>query len=431
MTKMNARTLSSVAAAVLAACALPAQAAGDDDTPLWLKLSETVTHDSNYSRNASEQAEVIYSTGVGLGLNKSYGRQNYTVSGRFNVDKHKNFKEQNNNNYDLNAGFVSEIASNWAVALNGAASERLNSVENNPLSNRLAKNVATSRSAGLNVQYGVAGRWSLLGSLGMARNSYSLESYNYQDREQGSGGLRLVYNTSDLLSFGVGVSAANSEYPNQIVAGVPEEIKQRSIDFSTNWQVTGFSRLDAILSYAKNKYKSDSNADFKGVTGRLNWDYKPTGLTTYSLSAARSTNNDGSGTGLRNNLSGLAVFTDTGIIDGRYIDTNINSVTTSVDGRVRWTPTAKLGFTLGLGWDQYDVTTSRNVAVFGRTGKTSSDYTVVSLSSEYNFSRAIAVGCSIQQYKQSAESDPQVSTNTQRVAHDGRQVSCNASFTID
>ncbi|MDO9006418.1 MAG: hypothetical protein Q7V20_23490 [Aquabacterium sp.] len=424
--KMNQSTLSSVsAAALLAFCHLPGHAAGDDDTPFSLKLSETVTYDTNYARNTEDQAEVVSSTAVTLGLDKSYGRQNYEISGRFGIDKHKNFKNQDNNNYDLSAGFTSGIASNWAVALNGSTSERLNSVENNSLSNRLAKNIATSHNVGANVQYGVAGRWSLLGSLGMARNSYSLASYEYQNREQNSGGLRLVYNTSDLLSFGVGVSTASSKYPNNIIAGVPEEIKQRSLDFTTNWQVTGFSRLDAILSYAKNKYKSDSNADFKGFTGRLNWDYKPTGLTTYSLSAARSTNNDGSGTGLRNNLG------DYEQMIGRNIDTTINSVTTSVDGRMRWAPTAKLGFTAGLGWDRYDVTTSRTVATFGPSGKTSSDYTVVSLSSDYNFSRAIAVGCTIQQYKQSAESNPQVSTNTQRVGHDGRQFSCNASFTID
>lgn len=420
---MNQSALSSVSVAALLACVIPANA-----EPFSLKLSEVVSYDSNYARNTQDQAEVVSSTGVTLGFNQSYGRQIYTASGKFGIDKHKNFKEQDNNNYDLSAGFTSGIASNWVVALNGSTSERLNSVKNNPLNNRLAKNMATSHNVGANVQYGVAGRWSLLGSVGMARNSYSLASYEYQNREQSSGGLRLVYNTSDLLSFGVGVSTANSKYPNRFVNGVSEEIKQNSLDFSTNWQVTGFSRLDAILSYAKNKYKSDSNADFKGFTGRLNWDYKPTGLTTYSLSAARSTNNDGSGTGLRNNYRDT-VDTFLGPLPiGRYIDTTINSVTTSVDGRMRWTPTAKLGFTAGLGWDKYDTNTSRTNGV---SGKTSSDYTVVSLASDYNFSRAIAVGCSIQQYKQSAESNPQVSTNTQRVGHDGRQFSCSASFTID
>ncbi|MBC7700054.1 hypothetical protein, partial [Aquabacterium sp.] len=222
--KMNARTLNLVAAAVLAACALPVHAAGDENTPFSLKLSEAVSYDTNYARNAQNQSEVVSSTAVTLGLDKNYGRQNYTASGRFGVDKHKNFKNQDNNNYDLTGGFTSGIASNWIVAINGSTSEKLNSVENNLLNNRLAKNVATLHNVGANVQYGVAGRWSLLGSLGMARNSYSLASYEYQNREQSSGGLRLVYNTSDLLSFGVGASTANSKYPNQIVAGVPEEV---------------------------------------------------------------------------------------------------------------------------------------------------------------------------------------------------------------
>lgn len=422
---MNQYTLNLVSLAAVMACSATAYA-----DPLSLKLSETVTYDTNYTRNASDDAEVVSSTGVALGLNKSYGRQNYSASGKFGIDKHKNFKEQDNNNYELSGGFVSEIASNWAMALNGATSEKLNSVENNPLNDRLAKNMVRSHTVGANVQYGVAGRWSLLGSLGMARTSYSLDAYDdYQNRKQNSGGLRLVYNTSDLLSFGLGVSTANTEYPKQIVVGVPEEIKQRSLDFTTNWQVTGFSRLDSILSYTKNKYKSDSRADFKGFTGRLNWNYKPTGLTTYSLSAARVTNNDGSGTGLRNNAGVYDTIEDYILGNIRYVDTTINSVTTSIDGRVRWTPTAKLGFTAGLGWDKYSVNTSRTNGQ--ASGKTSSDYTVVSLASDYNFSRAIAVGCSIQQYKQSAESNSAVTINVQRVAHDGRQFSCNASFTID
>ena len=420
---MNKFALSLVAIAPLWVCTMPVQA-----DPLSLKLGETVTYDSNYARNATNQTEVVSSTGVTLGIDKLYGRQSYVASGNFSVNKHKNFKEQDNNSYAINGRFASEIASNWAVSLNGASSQRLNSTENNPLNQRLVKNEVSQHDVGMNLQYGVAGRWSLLGSLGATRTSYSLASYRYQNRDQNSGGLRMVYNTSDLLSFGIGGSAANSNYPNQIVAGVPEEISQRSLDFSTNWQVTGFSRLDAILSYAKNKYKSDSNADYKGFTGRMNWNFKPRGATSYLLAVSRSTNNDGSGTGLRNNVR-ENVDTNFGPLPiGRYVDTNINSVTTSIDGTVRWQPLAKLGFAATLGLDRFD--TSRS-STNGSAGKTSSDYRVVSLSSDYNFSRAISLGCAVQQYKQSAESNAQVASNTQRVAHDGQQLSCNASFTID
>lgn len=423
---MNKYALSSVSVAVLLVCVMPAKA-----EPLSLKLSESVIHDSNYGRNRQSDEEITSSTGIGLGLNKSYGRQVYTANAQYNIEKHKNFQSQDNDNYNVTAGFLSGIASNWTIAINGGASEKLNSIESNPLGQRISKNMATSRDGSMNVQYGVAGRWSLLGSLGASRTSYSLESYQYQNREQNSGGLRLVYNTSDLLSFGFGFSKAGVDYPKQIVAGVPEEVRQRSLDFSSNWQVTGFSRLDAIISYTKNRYKSDPNAGYKGFTGRVAWDYKPSGLTAYSLSASRSTNNDGSGTGLRNNLAGETFYIpETGqLVDGREVNTDLNSVTTSIDGRIRWTPTAKLGFNLGLGWDQYDL--NKTSTIGSRPQKTESNYTVASLSGDYAFSRAISAGCSLQHYKQSAESNPLLITTTQRLAHDGRLVSCSASFTID
>lgn len=425
---MNKYALSSVAVAALWACALPAQA-----DPLALKLSQSVSYDSNYARNNTDQEEIISTTGVGLTLNKGYGRQNYFASGRVDYNKHKNFEQQNNTSYDVDGRFVSEIGSNWAVSLSGSSSKRLNSIENNELSQRLARNEISQHDAGLNLQYGVAGRWSLLGSLGASKTSYSLDSYRYQNRNQNSGGLRLVYSTSDLLNFGVGVSASNTEYPEQYVVGVPEEVRQRSIDFSTNYQATGASRLAAIISYAKNKYRSDGEADFSGVTGRLNWDYNPGGATTYGLSIARSTNNDGSGTGLRNNVRDGIRFNDSGQLEryrGRDVNTQLQSVTDSIDGNVRWAPTAKLGFVASLGWDQFEVSKSIT-GVNLDLGKSKSRYVVFALSSNYQFSRAVGLGCTAQRYKQTRESNPQASIGIPRIDFDGNQFSCSASFTID
>lgn len=417
--------LSSLAFAATVSC-IPAHAEG----PLSLKLSETVEYDSNYGKNSANQKEVTSTTAATLGFNKLYGRQSYSASGRFGVDKHKNFKENDNNNYDVNGQFVSEIASNWAVALSGSTSEHLNSIENNPVSQRITKNMATSHDGTLNVQYGVAGRWSLLGTLGASKTSYSLTSYNYQDRDQNSGGLRLVYNTSDLLSFGLGMSAANSEYPNQIINDTTEEVKQRSVDFSTNWKVTGISSLSSVLSYAKNKYKSDPNAEFKGFTGRLNYYYAAGGATSYSLGLSRSTNNDGSGTGLRNNLVVYDNIVDQILgTNGRFVDTSYRTVTTSLDAGMRWAATSKIGVNASLGWDKYDI--KRSLTVIDQVANSSSRYVVFTLASDYQFSRAIALGCNVQQYKQTGESNTAVSYGNPRIAYDGHQFHCSASFTID
>lgn len=430
--KMNQSTLSSVsAAALLAFCHLPGHAAGDDDTPFSLKLSETVLYDTNYSRTTEKKAEVISSTAVELGINKPYGRQTYTGSGRFAFDKHKNYQEQDNRNYDVDLGFNTGIASNWSLSANGSASESLTPVENNALGDRLAKNTRSYRGTGLSLRYGVSGRWAMVGSVSASKTSYSLASAQYQNQSQGSGGLRLIYSTSDLLNFGVGGSMVKSRYPNRLINGISEEVTQHSLDFSTDWQVTGFSVLSAVLSLAENKYKSDPTIKFSGVTGRMNWKYTPSGLTSYELSLSRSTDDDSTTTFER---TGSTYF-DPKL--GQFIgalpaDSRFHNLTTSLEGTVRWMPTAKLSFNAGLAWRQFEV--SREQTVFNQSvpaRETSSNHTAISLGSDYQYSRALGFGCNYQHYKQGAESDPSVTYGNPRVPYAGNQYNCTASFKID
>jgi len=416
----------------LSSVALTAGVSSAGAEPFSLKLSETVTYDTNYGRTAARQGEVISSTAVQVGLNKPYGRQNYTGSAKFGVDRHKNIKNQDNQNYDVDLGFSTEIASNWAMSLSGSANESLNPNQNNALGDRLAKNVRSYHDMGLNVQYGVSGRWALVTSAATSRTSYSLASSKFQNQEQVSGGLRVVYNTSDLLNFGVGTSYVRSQYPRQIVAGVNEEVRQHSLDFSSNWQVTGFSALSAVLSLTENKYKSDPNAKFKGVTGRANWNFTPSGVTSYSLGLSRSTDNDATATGIRTGQTKYALSdADSNAGITHSLDTSYNNVTTSINGGLRWAPTAKLSFNTSLAWNHYDVSKTIKIATLNSSGNTSSRYAVLALSSDYSYSRSIGFGCGMQYYKQTAESNPTINYGNPHVPYNGNQYNCNANFKID
>jgi hypothetical protein len=379
-----------------------------------------------------------------VGLDKSYGRQRYTGSGKFALDKHKNIQEQDNQNYDVDLGFASELASNWSMALSGAASQNLNPNQNNAVSDRLAKNTRSHSDAGLNIRYGLSGRWAAVASTATSRTSYSLASSQYQNQQQVSNGLRLVYNTSDLLNFGVGVSYLRSESPEQWINGAPEVVSQRNINFSTNWQVTGFSSLYALLSWSNNRYKSDAAAKTNGVTGQLDWDFMPSGLTSYKVSLSRTTNNDDSVTGARYSDVRTQVPDSTAPNGVGYQPYSIlyKNLTTSAAASMRWAPTSKIGVNTGVTYYNYKVgrkntATGEDQDVFvgiggiAAPGSTSSNFTVFSLSSDYQYSRAIGLGCSYQHYMQSAESNKKISYGNPRVAFVGNQYSCNASFKID
>ena len=99
---------------------------------------------------------------------------------------------------------------------------------------------------------------------------------------------------------------------------------------------------------------------------------------------------------------------------------------------MRWVPFAKLGFNAGLAWYHYAV--SRKDSIVGQVysdEKSSSEYSVLSLGADYAFSRSIATACTYQYYKQTGESNPNVSYGNPRVRYQGSQVGCSASFKID
>lgn len=396
------------------ACALLGVTLTAQAGPLSLAISQSVTHDSNFSKNAASESETISQTNLQLKLDKAYGRQNYTAAARYGLARFARFGDQlNGTNYDLSGGFSTGLAANWQVDLNGSASQYLNPNQNNPETQRVVKNEVKENNVNLNIRYGVAGRLASVVSFGTGKLDYSLPSQHYKNRKQDTTGFRVIYATSDLLNFGIGISAAESEYPDYIIGGRPEKVSQRSLDLSSNWQVTGFSSFNGVLSLTHNRYRSDSDAKFNGVTGRLNWNFTPRGHISYALQLARTTDSDSTQTSSR--VTG---------IDG-LLDTALNTVTTSLNGSARWKPTAKLAFGGALGWYHYDVKrTESGIFASSADGPTQSDYATLTLSGDYQYSRALAFGCSAQRYKQTADISP-------RVAFDGNQFSCNASFTID
>ncbi|MES2088892.1 MAG: hypothetical protein V4532_02740, partial [Pseudomonadota bacterium] len=226
--------------------------------PLSLTLSQSIAHDSNFSRTTTPKGEWISQTDATLALNKPYGRQNYSGSARIGATRFKdNADKLNNQNYDLAAGFSTGIASNWQVNTNVSASENLNPSQNNSVDARLEKNVISQRAGALDVQYGVQGRWAMIGSLTTSRLSYSLANQKYQNRKQGSQGLRLTYATSDLLVFGVGGTHTQSDFDDRTE---PEQVVQNSVDLTANWQVTGYSNLNAMISSVENSYRTQPDS---------------------------------------------------------------------------------------------------------------------------------------------------------------------------
>ncbi|MBI3384257.1 MAG: hypothetical protein HY019_19825 [Aquabacterium sp.] len=406
-------SLRPVAAAVLSLGVLASghAVAGEDTTPLSLTVSHQIMRDSNFSKNESGQSETVNTTSAQLGLNKAYGRQNYSLNARVDANRYANNDQLNNDGKNVTAELSSEVLSNWIVRVNGIYDENLNQIQNNDAGSRLVKNLRKYRDGGLTVQYGNGGTWALVGSYDANNVSYEAQPLN--DAKQHTNGLKLVYYSSDVLNFGLGGRRVSTNYVNR--ADLVQTDK--NIDFSVNWRATGLSNLSAVLTRRSTDYSDAQYASSTGWGGQLGWDYTPGGLMSYGLNMSRSIGSDRQNTNY--------VFASTPIVS--LADT----IATTATADARLQATAKLLFTTSYTLTQYKQDNS--YTGLDNSLKSSSLGRSFSVGGSYQVLRSLKGACSYTKYSQTKQESRNLFGDPYliRPQYDGHAFSCNANFTID
>jgi hypothetical protein len=426
-TSSNAMALRAVTWAALAACsvlvAVPSVGHAEDD-PLSLTLSQNLRRDSNLLRSTNARSDTVSTTAVQGNFDKAYGRQVYRASARFARARYDQFNQLDNDAKNLSASVSSEFASNWSASLNASNTSSLNAPQDNPINNRLLRNIRTYRSVGGTVQYGNGGTWAILGTVDNNRQSFSEDLFQFQNSRQSSQGLRLIYNASDLLSFGVGPRWVRTRYPNNSTIG---EAKDKNLDFTANWRVTGLSSLNALLSLRESEQGLTGSRRINTVTGSLGWGYTPRGRISYSLNLTRATNAD------RFQDVQATVISNVRTLQNVALDTITTSLNLSASAPI----TGKVSTGLSYGFTRFEqnsardrsvtsiVGTGQQLAVGNNASSTSSNSRLQSLSWSTNYAayRWLGVNCSLQFYKQSAD--------VSRPRYNGHAVDCGANVTID
>mgnify|MGYP002141910085 CR=1 FL=1 len=383
----------------------------EDSLPLFLTTSLTLMHDSNLTRTTERQSDTVRALAVAGGLNMTYGRQTYLLYGRLTKNQYNRFADQlDNDGKNLNGKFTSEFLRNWSLELGGQYDENLNSLQDNSIQERVVKNVRTYRDTNLSLQYGKSGLWSIMGKLDQNDLTYSRQ--RTLNAEQSSQSVRVYYNPSDLLRFGVGPRFVKTEYPNRRYLTDSKKTEDTNLDFTADWRATGLSSLNALLSLRDTKY-TDGNGQSSNddaVTGSLGWVYTPRGPVSYTAKLSRRTNSDrfSSGAGL------ASVATD-------YI-------TNTIALGARWQATAKVTVGANYARNMYDNsrTTQYNLPFLtqlNNTSNTDSRLDTYSLDLQYQPTRSVGLSCNLSRYSQTQD--------LIRNEYDGHSTSCSASFTLD
>lgn len=424
-TSSNAMVPRAVARAALAACsvlvAMPSVGHAEN-TPLSLTLSQNLRRDSNLLRSTNARSDTVSTTAVQGNFNKAYGRQIYSASARFARVRYDEFNRLDNDAKDLRLGVTSQFASNWQASLSANSATSLVAPQDNPLNNRALRNIRNVRGVNGSVQYGNGGTWAVQGTFDNNRISFSEDVLQFQNSQQNSQGLRLIYNATDLLSFGFGPRWVRTRYPNNSTIG---EAKDKNLDFTANWRVTGLSSLNALLSLRESEQGLTGSRRINTVTGSLGWGYTPRGRISYGLNLTRATNAD------RFQETQATVFSNVRAVQNVALDTITTSLNLSASAAI----TGKISTGLSYGLTRFEQSSARdrsttNIAIVDQflgnnASSTSSNSRLQTLTWSTNYAayRWLGVNCALQFYKQSAD--------VSRPRYDGHSVDCGANFTID
>jgi len=396
------------------------------ETPLSLAVSETLTYDSNVLRDDRfKRRDLVSTTGVRLGVEKDYGRQNYRASVQGILQRYKNSKEYDNDGFEAELAFSTELGRRWFIGAEHTRSRSLQDLGQQGTTRQ--RELIDSAYTVVNVRYGLGGWWSLTGSFSSDEQTYDFNTT--QDRE--SRGLRLGvrYNFTDLKYIDVGVRRSSSEFPRLIVIDssgtaatnsnfgrltIGEDIRRTDLDVQGGWTITGYSALTGRVSYADERHEPDLLRSYKGLTWRVNWRYSPSGKMTYTLALDRDTNDSGG--------NATTVRTTTGTTLGSRAQDRLS---TTITASARWLMTSKTSSSLQLTHRRIQESSS----LTSRGGTTDSAesqdgrYVALNLGLRWAPTRTLAFDCSLGTYERSE--------SLFSLGYSGETAACTAALTFD
>lgn len=284
MLSSNAATaLRPLTLATMLLCSLPAWG---QSSPWGIGVSQQFTHDSNVLRtpDATATADTISATGLRLALDQPWGRDR--LHGNLSVDNNR-FRALdylNNTGYQGDVGLDWTAAGLWQGELGVEAGSQLFRYDLN--STQLVNERTLERKQRVfgRARVGVITAWTFEAGLDAFDRSYSSEQFASRDLQRitAEGGLR--YRVNPDLSFRGAYRYTDGRYPN---LGTGDDFSRHELQFSTVWQASGASSVDASASVSREAHALQTSRSNTYWSGSAGWKWQPTGKLLLSSRLVR------------------------------------------------------------------------------------------------------------------------------------------------
>ena len=392
-------------------------------SPYYLGASQGFTHDSNVYRIPSGPGDNYSSSSLLAGFDQRLSRQRVFGTASVGLNRYQDQTQLNNTSYDLAAGLDWETLYNLSGSVNATLGQHLSAPTANVTAPVATRNLARQQAIGGVARLGGVSLFTFEGTLGYSSLDYSAPAYVTADSKQEYGSLGVYYRPSPLLRVGLAVRLDRTRTPNAFPqpdgSFQSNQINGRRLDFLADYEVSDSLRASGRVGYTKQTNSgAASDANFSGLTGNLQVDYRPTAKLAFSLGAARDAGFDAHQAALLARPGDPAPVTPA----AAPLYEN-NRVTTSLSLGGTYEATAKIKVNTGLTYARARIVTT----LTSSTGTVGSPELVdetrgVTLGANYAIARPWLLACNLA-YDKRAVSGAVVYT------YDATSFGCSARFT--
>lgn len=232
------------------------------------------------------RGDLLWITSLAGQFDRVYGRQHLSAKASLRHIRYTEYGYLDYTGADGRAAWDWTLGKRWNGVLSYAQTQ---AQQNFGDTGNTDRSIATTRRLVAEARFMAGADWALVGGLERLSSSYDEDDVAQgSDYTENGARLGLLFQPASGNRLELYYRHGRGDYPHRDAKTSPVTgYDQDLVQGAGSWRVTGHSTLSGNLGYTWRAYPDQPSKDFEGVTGRLTWDWRPTGKLAGSLGLRR------------------------------------------------------------------------------------------------------------------------------------------------
>ena len=235
------------------------------------------------------KADIITNNNAGVTIAKSYSQQRFQLDSNYSMRQYDTFSRLDANTLNYHGAWL------WALTPHVTGSFNLTQnqaeIPFTDTTGETTRNTRTSTSRTMSLDGWISGKWHVIAGLGQteSKTEQAILSTPATKSQYMEAGLRYVATSQNSITLRHRVTPVELTNftldPNSLTETNYKDIET---EIKVSWKLSGQSTIDGRLARKSRRNEHFAQRDFSGISGNLNYAWKPTAKLQFTFGASRN-----------------------------------------------------------------------------------------------------------------------------------------------